>query len=80
MTIWNKKDGLEIDLNDEAATIEHARSLGWTMKGEGLTLDEMTKDELKVYAKERFQVELDLNKTKPILLEEVKALEDVNGN
>jgi len=78
MSKWVKPSGIVMDINDIAD--KYAESLGWTKEGEGLSLEDMTKDQLKVYAKERFKVDLDLNKTRPVLFEQVKALEDDNGN
>ena len=83
MAIWIKKTGMEIELNDEKATVEYVRSLGWVIKGEepeGLTLDEMNKDQLEAYAKERFNADLDKRKTADKLREQVKGLEDEHGN
>jgi len=80
MAIWVKTNGNKMEINNRPETIEYAESLGWTREGDGLTLDEMTKEQLNNYTKERFKVELILSKTKPELLKQVKALEDDDGN
>lgn len=33
MAIWVKPNQVEIELNDEPATVAHAESLGWKKKG-----------------------------------------------
>jgi len=32
MTVWTKPSGLEIETNDEPATIAHCESIGWQRK------------------------------------------------
>lgn len=32
MTIWIKENGSQIEINDEKATVEKAKSLGWKKK------------------------------------------------
>jgi len=79
MAIWIKQSGLKIELNDKKATIAEAIRLGWTKEGEepkGLTIEDMSKDQLEAYAKERFKVDLDKRKGKEKLHAEVKELEE----
>lgn len=77
MAIWVKPSGLEIELNEEKATELKAKSLGWSKKGESLSIDDMDKSQLEEFAKQ-FDVDLDKRKSVENLREEIKGL--VNGN
>ncbi len=51
MTTWLKENGQEIELNDEEATVKHAKSLGWNLKEDvpaAKELKDLSADELKV--------------------------------
>jgi hypothetical protein len=80
MAVWIKPSGLEMEVNDRKETIKYVKSLGWTRKGDGLSLEDMTKGQLGKYAKDRFDIDLDQGKRKDDLIIKVKALEDDNGN
>lgn len=76
-SIWTKPSGLEIRINNSKATVAYAIELGWINDKYNpqkiATLENMDKNQLETYAREKHGIDLDKRKSLENLIEEVKG-------